>query len=121
MAGSTSPTLRLFIVRHGETDDNLNQIIQVPSAEHSRRVHCTSLTHPFCACRTQGHIDTPLNGRGELQTRAAQDALADVAFDACRSSDLSRASKTAEIILAGQPSAITAKLDARGREKVTLC
>ena len=40
-------------------------------------------------------------------------------FDACWSSDLRRARKTAEIILAGQPNPVIVQFDARGREKVT--
>ncbi|EIW60260.1 phosphoglycerate mutase-like protein [Trametes versicolor FP-101664 SS1] len=69
---------RVYIVRHGETDDNRAGIIQ-------------------------GHLDTPLNAAGVRQACLAADALADVPFDAAYTSDLSRARKTAEIIMEAHP------------------
>lgn len=64
---------RVYIVRHGETDDNRRGIIQ-------------------------GHLDTPLNAAGVRQACLAADALADVPFDAAYTSDLSRARKVRNII-----------------------
>ncbi|KAI8989772.1 phosphoglycerate mutase-like protein [Trametes punicea] len=69
---------RVYIVRHGETDENRHGIIQ-------------------------GQLDTPLNATGVHQAELAADALADVPFGAAYSSDLQRARKTAEIILDKHP------------------
>lgn len=65
--------VRVYIVRHGETDDNRRGIIQ-------------------------GHLDTPLNAAGVRQARLAADALADVPFDAAYTSDLSRARKVRTLV-----------------------
>jgi len=62
-----------YIVRHGETDWNV---------EH----------------RAQGHTDIPINVRGEEQAKEAGKLLKDIHFDAAYSSDLVRARRTAEII-----------------------
>lgn len=65
----------LYIVRHGETDWNVKHIVQ-------------------------GHYnDTPLNTTGEKQAKALSSELKHVHFDKVFSSDLQRASKTAEIIV----------------------
>lgn len=63
----------LYIVRHGESVAN-------------RDVRCA------------GQRDSPLTNLGEAQAFEAKQLLADVHFDAVYSSDLQRASKTAEII-----------------------
>ena len=68
---------RFLIVRHGET---------VWNAEG----------------RIQGHSDTKLSEHGVLQAQAVARRLADVTIDAVYSSDLLRASETANIILAGR-------------------
>ncbi|KAH7921059.1 phosphoglycerate mutase-like protein [Leucogyrophana mollusca] len=77
---------RVYIVRHGETDWNRRRIIQ-------------------------GHIDTELNASGLAQAALAAEALKDVPFVQAFTSDLQRASKTAEIILERQrhPGAVLVK------------
>jgi 2,3-bisphosphoglycerate-dependent phosphoglycerate mutase len=67
-------TVRVYIVRHGETEENRQGIIQ-------------------------GQLDTQLNSEGEKQADLAAKALKDVPFDICYSSDLRRAVNTAERIL----------------------
>ena len=65
--------MKLYIVRHGETDNNLNGIIQ-------------------------GIIDTPLNETGIKQAMELKEKLKDVKFDLVITSPLQRAKLTAEII-----------------------
>ncbi|KAF9484702.1 phosphoglycerate mutase-like protein [Pholiota conissans] len=74
----TSETRRVYLVRHGETQANRDGIIQ-------------------------GQQDTVLNAMGEEQARLVGEALKDVEFRLAFSSDLSRAVKTAEAILAHHP------------------
>ncbi|MFH1400548.1 MAG: histidine phosphatase family protein [Nanoarchaeota archaeon] len=70
--------MRLTIVRHGETHDNVNRIIQ-------------------------GQTHGKLTPAGEEQTRKAALALKDVRFDAAYVSDLKRTMRTADILLAHHP------------------
>ncbi|KAG1744642.1 phosphoglycerate mutase-like protein [Suillus paluster] len=65
---------RLYVFRHGETDWNRSRIIQ-------------------------GHADSQLNDLGEAQAAMTGEAFKAIHFDKAFTSDLSRASKTAEIIL----------------------
>lgn len=65
---SVSPALTVYIVRHGETDANLNKIIQ-------------------------GHLDVPLNDTGRSQAHILSQSLRDVPFTRAWSSDLQRASE----------------------------
>lgn len=63
---------RICIIRHGETDWNVEK-------------------------RIQGHVDIPLNANGQVQAGAAAAGLADQAFSAAYSSDLERAWQTAAV------------------------
>ncbi len=65
--------MKIFCVRHGETDWNREG-------------------------RFQGQIDIPLNARGRAQAEMARDALSCVRFDTVWSSPLSRALETARTI-----------------------
>ena len=65
--------MRIFCVRHGETDWNADG-------------------------RFQGQIDVPLNARGKAQALAAGAALKSIGFERIWSSPLSRASDTAKAI-----------------------
>lgn len=65
--------LRLFLVRHGETDWNVTR-------------------------RYQGQTDIELNEAGRLQAQLLALRLADQTFDAIYASDLKRAWETAQII-----------------------
>src|SRR5664279_1147846 len=67
--------ITLYIVRHGQTVDNLEN-------------------------RIQGHTDSPLTKLGVRQAEAVADRLASENFSAIYSSDLGRAIHTAEIIAA---------------------
>jgi alpha-ribazole phosphatase/probable phosphoglycerate mutase len=65
---------KLYIVRHGETEWNSQG-------------------------RVQGHTDIPLSEAGRQQAQYTAERLKNVNFDIAYSSDLSRTSETAEIIL----------------------
>lgn len=67
----------LLLARHGESDWNR-------------------------ARRWQGHADRPLTDLGRRQARELAERLADVELDAVYSSDLQRASETAEIVARSQ-------------------
>ena len=67
----------LFIVRHGQTVWNKED-------------------------RIQGHTDVALSERGIQQARSLRERLAAARIDAAYSSDLRRASETAEIVLSGR-------------------
>jgi broad specificity phosphatase PhoE len=81
-------TLTLWLVRHGETGANAERTFQ-------------------------GHLDVPLNERGEEQARAVGRYLERQSFDAIFASDLSRAARTAELIAGSRQEII---LDPRLRE-----
>ena len=67
-------TVRIYIVRHGETEENKQKIMQ-------------------------GQLDTQLDLEGEKQADLVAKALREIPFDVCYSSDLRRAVSTAERIL----------------------
>ncbi|MBM3947384.1 MAG: histidine phosphatase family protein, partial [SAR202 cluster bacterium] len=69
---------RWYLVRHGETEWNRTD-------------------------RAQGHADVPLNDAGRSQAEALAKALACPRFDAAITSDLSRATETARIVLRDSP------------------
>lgn len=83
-------TVRLVVVRHGETHWNV-------------------------AARIQGHADSPLTPAGEAQAAAIGERLAGQRFDRLLSSDLGRALQTARAIAARTGSRIDA--DPRLRER----
>ncbi|MDO4198033.1 MAG: histidine phosphatase family protein [Erysipelotrichaceae bacterium] len=67
----------LYLMRHGKTSWNINR-------------------------RYQGNTDIPLCDEGILQAKEAKEKYKDVHFDICYTSPLSRARKTAEIVLEGR-------------------
>lgn len=71
----------IYVVRHGETEHNVNRIIQ-------------------------GQINSSLTAKGLLQAEAAREMFKDLHFDAVFSSDLLRAHRTAEIIAAERQLAV---------------
>jgi probable phosphoglycerate mutase len=79
----------IHLVRHGETDWNRE-------------------------LRWQGHSDPPLNALGRKQARALAESLARMQIAALYSSDLLRASQTAEIV--GARLGLTTRTDAALRE-----
>lgn len=81
--------LELWLVRHGQTNWNIDG-------------------------RIQGQSDVPLNETGRSQAQALTEKLKDVPFVAVYSSDLERARETAEIIAAAHGLAV--QIDARLRE-----
>lgn len=82
-------SVRLFLVRHGETDWN-------------------------AAGRLQGHADRPLSERGREQAARAAERFAGIPFAAAVSSDLARARETASIL--GSSLGLEARPDPRLRE-----
>lgn len=69
--------MKLYIVRHGETEWNK-------------------------ARRIQGQVDIPLNEFGKRLARKTAKGLSDITFDLCYSSPLSRARETAALLLEGR-------------------
>lgn len=67
--------LRIYVIRHGQTDWNLQGRIQ------------------------GGGFDVPLNETGKLQAKRAAEALKGISLDAIVSSSLSRARETANIVM----------------------
>jgi probable phosphoglycerate mutase len=85
-------TTKLCLIRHGETAWNAER-------------------------RLQGHTDTPLNAKGELQARQMAQALKDInlTFDVLYTSDLRRAADTANAVV--ELFGIEAKVDSALRER----
>ncbi|KAF8912028.1 histidine phosphatase superfamily [Gymnopilus junonius] len=76
--GTTKPIARIYLVRHGETQENRDGVIQ-------------------------GQMDTMLNEMGQEQARKVGERFREVKIDRLFSSDLKRARRTAEEILAYHP------------------
>ncbi|CDO93033.1 unnamed protein product [Kluyveromyces dobzhanskii CBS 2104] len=77
LSNNDESILRLFVIRHGQTDANLNKILQ-------------------------GHMDTDLNETGRDQARKLGEYLANdrrIQFDKIYSSDLKRCQQTIETAL----------------------
>lgn len=91
---STPPQQRkkiiFYFIRHGQTAWNLEN-------------------------RIQGQTDIPLNNLGIAQVSELKKKLGDIVFTRCFSSDLKRASETAQIMMRGQQAKIV--LDTRLRER----
>lgn len=68
--------MKIYVVRHGETNGNLRGVMQ-------------------------GWTDEPLNDKGRALAIITAKALSDIRFDVAISSTLSRAYETAQIILRG--------------------
>lgn len=83
-------SVRLCVVRHGETDWN-------------------------AARRLQGHTDIPLNRAGRLQALATARQLTDEIFDSVYSSDLMRAAHTAATLCATSKAPVRLRADLRER------
>ena len=83
-------TTRLCIVRHGETDWNVEK-------------------------RIQGHTDVPLNATGRAQALAMSFNAAHHRFDAIYSSDLTRAMETARYVAEREGEGVRALRDLRER------
>lgn len=74
---SISTSLRIILVRHGETDWNIEK-------------------------RFQGQMNIPLNAKGKQQAKAVREFLSTISIDCAFSSSLSRAKETAALILEGR-------------------
>lgn len=81
--------MRLYLIRHGETDWNRQR-------------------------RLQGHSDIPLNEAGRQEARAAGERLKKIHLDCAFTSPLKRARETAQLVLGGRE--IPLYEDARIRE-----
>ena len=80
----------IYLVRHGETDWNIKNILQ-------------------------GHTDTQLNANGIKQSESLAKKLKNISFDMVFSSDLVRAKRTAEIIALDRKLAIETRKSLRER------
>ncbi len=80
---SNTQKTTFYIVRHGETNWNVQKIMQ-------------------------GHKDIPLNDNGIFQAQESAKQFAQIKFDRVFTSDLIRASKTAELLVAEKNLAVAA-------------
>ncbi|MBR5474123.1 MAG: histidine phosphatase family protein, partial [Lachnospiraceae bacterium] len=81
--------MKVYLVRHGETDWNLVR-------------------------RIQGNADIPLNEKGRAVARATAEAIKEMPIDVIFSSPLVRARETAEILVAGR--GMEVQVDSRLKE-----
>ncbi|KAG8908528.1 hypothetical protein FRB99_005888 [Tulasnella sp. 403] len=86
------PPVQVFLVRHGETNENVQGIVQ-------------------------GQLDTQLNDAGREQARLVGNFLKQVQFHRAFTSDLQRASDTAKEIIKQQPHELRLTLDKGLRER----
>ncbi len=86
-------TLKLWLVRHGETTWNSER-------------------------RAQGHLDVPLSSLGRDQATMLAHRLRGTSFDAIYSSDLSRALETARVVASNLGGRTQVLADARWREQM---
>jgi probable phosphoglycerate mutase len=93
IAPNTEPEVtRFFFIRHGQTDHNVNKILQ-------------------------GHLNTELNAQGQEQAHKLGTALSAFPFDRIYSSDLKRCQDTASILASAlsEPQSITFTSELRER------
>lgn len=91
---NTDPeVLRVFIVRHGQTDHNVQRILQ-------------------------GHMDVPLNGEGERQAALLGEALANHKFDKVLTSDLQRCTHTTRVVMKANREASPVEVSPAMRERM---
>jgi len=83
--------MRIYIVRHGETEANKNGYLQ-------------------------GWTDVPLNENGRIIAELTGRGLKDIRFDHCFSSPLIRAKETAEILLRESGNSVPVSFDDRIKE-----
>ncbi len=83
--------MRIYIIRHGETDLNVKGVLQ-------------------------GWVDEPLNENGASLARITGEGLRSVRFDGCFSSPLKRAAETARIVLEASGNPLPIRFDDRLRE-----
>ena len=93
MTASSPPhRLRVLVIRHGETNENVAGVIQ-------------------------GQLDTDLNSFGRLQAATTARHLSTIRFDRIITSPLRRARDTAQAILKQQPASSQLQLEQDGRLK----
>lgn len=83
--------MRIYIIRHGETDLNVKGVLQ-------------------------GWVDEPLNESGRSLARITGENMRDIRFDSCFSSPLVRAAETARIVLEASGNDLPLQYDDRLRE-----
>lgn len=83
--------MRIYVVRHGETDANKNGY-------------------------AQGWTDDPLNENGKILAKITGQGMKGIRFDCCISSPLIRARETAEIILRESGNSVCVSFDDRVKE-----
>lgn len=91
-ANPSADVVRVYIVRHGQTEFNRKKVLQ-------------------------GHLDVPLNDEGHRQASLVGEALAGVPFDHLFSLDLTRCRETSQHILEAQERLVPVSVSAGWRER----
>jgi probable phosphoglycerate mutase len=91
-ANTDAETIRVFIVRHGQTDHNVAKILQ-------------------------GHLNTPLNSTGRSQAKKAGKKFEHFQFDSIYSSDLTRCRDTAQLVVESLENPVDIKFTELLRER----